>query len=108
MSVTIAGIEFANAEYDDEGDVLYLDVLGYEGGLAGAHISAEGHGVEFDEAGRVVAMTIVNVRRYLERDGVLTITLLAADLSPRELAALESPTARVSEAELAPALQSAA
>lgn len=108
MAVTIAGITFENAEYDAEGDVLYLDVDGYEGSSAGAHVSVEGHGIEFDETGRPVALTMVGVRWYLQRDGAVTITLLAEDLRPRELAALGATVARVSGAELAPALQSAA
>jgi hypothetical protein len=108
MTIMIAGTAFANAEYDALGDVLYLDVEGYEGPPAGAHASVEGHGIEFDESGRLIAMTLVGVRWHLQRDGVLTITLRAEDLRQRELAALASPTAQVSEAELAPALQSVA
>lgn len=36
MSITIAGIEFANHLYDERGDVLYVDVKGCDGG-ARAH-----------------------------------------------------------------------
>lgn len=31
MSITIAGVDFANHSYDDRGDVLYVDVAGYDG-----------------------------------------------------------------------------
>jgi len=74
MSVTIAGIEFENHEYDEHADVLYLDVEGYAGGSADAYATPEGHGVEYDESGRVIALTLVNVKRLIERGGQLTIT----------------------------------
>jgi uncharacterized protein YuzE len=74
MSMTIAGIEFENHEYDDRGDVLYVDVKGYKGTPARAYASPEGHGIEYDEDGRVIAMTLVNVSRLLDRDGELRIT----------------------------------
>ena len=76
MSVTIAGIEFEHHEYDDRGDVLYLSVDGYDAGGLPPHAKAtpEGHGVEYDEDWRVIAMTLVNVKWLLERDGELTIT----------------------------------
>jgi hypothetical protein len=76
MSITIAGIEFANHSYDERGDVLYVDVEGYNfGGLPPhAYASPEGHGIEFDEDRRVVAMTLVNFKWLIERDGELKIT----------------------------------
>ena len=76
MSVTIAGIDFAHHDYDDRGDVLYLSVDGYDAGGLPPHADAtpEGHGVEWDEQGRVIAMTLVNVRWLIERDGDLRIT----------------------------------
>lgn len=74
MSINIAGIEFDNHEYDERGDVLYADVTGYRGPSPRAYVSPEGHGIEWDEQDRVVAMTLVNVRRLIERDGDLRIT----------------------------------
>jgi len=76
MSITIAGIEFANHSYDERGDVLYVDVDGYSfGGLPPhAEASPEGHGIEWDEDWRVVAMTLVNFKWLIERDGELKIT----------------------------------
>jgi uncharacterized protein YuzE len=74
MSMTIAGIEFDNHEYDNHGDVLYVDVKGYKGPPARAYASPEGHGIEYDEDGRVVAMTLVNVGGLIDRDGELRIT----------------------------------
>lgn len=76
MSVTLAGIEFAQHHYDDRGDVLYVSVEGYDGSTFSPHADAtpEGHGIEFDEDWRVMAMTLVNVKWLLERDGELRIT----------------------------------
>jgi YD repeat-containing protein len=93
MSVTIAGIRFDHHHYDARGDVLYLSVEGYEGPPSTAYASPEGHNVEYDESGRVIAMTLVNVRWLLERNGELTITW---------------PAGRVKAAELSEALASAA
>jgi|SRR5215207_3643233 len=62
MSVTIAGIRFDHHDYDERGDVLYLSVEGYDGPPATVYASPEGHNVESDDAGRVIAMTLVNVR----------------------------------------------
>jgi uncharacterized protein YuzE len=73
--MTIAGIEFENHEYDDRGDVLYVDVKGYKGQPAArAYASPEGHGIVYDEDGRVMAMTLVNVSWLIDRDGDLRIT----------------------------------
>jgi uncharacterized protein YuzE len=92
MSVTIAGITFEHHEYDERGDVLYLSTAGYEGPVR-ACATTEGHNVEYDEAGHVIGMTLVNVRWLLDRDGELMITW---------------PAGHVRAAELAPALASAA
>jgi hypothetical protein len=93
MSVTIAGIEFQSHHYDDRGDVLYLSVEGYDAGGLPPHAEAtpEGHGVEYDDDRRVIAMTLVNVKWLLERDGELRITWpdghVSRDDPPRVLAA---------------------
>lgn len=93
MSVTIAGITFEHHEYDERGDVLYLSTAVYEGPPARAYATPEGHNVEYDGAGHVIGMTLVNVRWLLDRDGELMITW---------------PAGHVRAAELAPALASAA
>lgn len=89
MSVTIAGIDFADHEYDSRGDVLYLFSAGYNaGGLPQeAAVTAEGHGVEYDDAGRVIALTLVNVKRLIERDGELKITWPEAHVPPGAVSA---------------------
>lgn len=58
MSVTIAGTNFDHHHYDERGDVLYLSVADYQGPPATAFGTPEGHNVEYDEAGRVVGMTV--------------------------------------------------
>jgi hypothetical protein len=94
MSVTLAGIAFAHHHYDERGDVLYLSVDGYNGRTFSPHADAtpEGHGIEFDENWRVIAMTLVNLKWLLERDGELKITWPDArvthDDAPRVLAAV--------------------
>jgi uncharacterized protein YuzE len=74
MSVRIAGIEFEHCVYDERGDVPYLTVAGYEGPPAEADATSDGHGIEYDEKRKVIAMTLVNVKWLLDRDGELTIT----------------------------------
>jgi uncharacterized protein YuzE len=109
MTITIAGTHFTRCYYDSRGDVLYLNAEAWEGRSISPHVSDEGHGLEFDASGRVIAMTIVGVRWWLERDGVLKITVPPEHLTPQELAGLGGlPALRVSEADLAPALKSVA
>lgn len=75
MSVRIAGHEFAHATYDEAGDVLYLRAEGAVSGEPVTYGTPEGHAVRVDAAGRVVALTIVNARWLVERDGELAITI---------------------------------
>lgn len=76
MSVTIAGIEFEHHAYDERGDVLYLSVEGYDAGGLPPHADAtpEGHGIEWDDDWRVIAMTLVNFKWLIDRDRELRIT----------------------------------
>jgi YD repeat-containing protein len=93
MSITIAGTTFEHHHYDQRGDVLYLSVAPGEGPPAGALSTPEGHNIEYDTAGRVVGMTLTNVRWLLDRDGELTITLPAGHVSPDDLAQALQPAA---------------
>jgi hypothetical protein len=93
MSVTIAGISFKHHEYDTRGDVLYLSVDGYQGPPAKALASPEGHGLEYDASGQLIAMTLVNVRWLLDRDGELTITWPAGLVTADDLAGALAPAA---------------
>lgn len=53
----------------------------------------EGHAMDYDEAGAVIEMVLVNARFLLERDGVVTVVTIAPD--------------RIVAAQLAPALVAA-
>lgn len=86
MSVTVAGISFEHHEYDERGDVLYLSVAEHSEAPAGAFASPEGHGIEYEGNGKVVAMTLVNVRWLLDRDGALTITWPVGHVAADDLA----------------------
>jgi uncharacterized protein YuzE len=91
MTVTIAGTSFDQHEYDDRGDVLYLSV-GPAREAARTIATPEGHAIDYDDAGAVIGMVLVNVRFLLQRDGELTVTLppgrvVAADIEPALLAA---------------------
>jgi uncharacterized protein YuzE len=95
MSVTVAGIEFENHVYDEHADVLYLSVHGYDAGGLPPHAETtpEGHSIERDEHSRVIALTLVNVRWLLERDGELTITWPAGRVDADDLAGALAPPA---------------
>ncbi len=93
MSVTIAGTTFEQHHYDERGDVLYLSVARHEGPPARALSTPEGHNVEYDVEGRIVGMTLTNVRWLLDRDGQLTVTLPAGHAGPEDLAAALKPAA---------------
>jgi uncharacterized protein YuzE len=74
MTVTIAGINFDQDEYDEHGDVLYLSV-GPPREACRTIATPEGHAVDYDELGAVIGMVLVNARFLLERDGAVTITV---------------------------------
>ena len=85
-TVTIAGIEFDNVVYDREADVLYL-WAGEPRRPALDDASPEGHYLQFDASGALIAVTIVNAGYIFEREGTISITLpehriVAADLGP--------------------------
>lgn len=86
MSVKIAGIHFEHHDYDERGDVLYLTAAGREGSPKRACATPEGHGIEYDRAGKVTALTLVNARWLLDRDGELTITWPAERVQAADLA----------------------
>ncbi len=81
----VAGIRFDHHHYDARGDVLYLSIEGYEGPPATGYASPEAHNIEYDESGRVAAMTLVNVRWLLDRNGELTISWPAGRVKADEL-----------------------
>lgn len=75
MTVILAGIEFEHHHYDERGDVLYLSTAEYKDAPQPyADATPEGHAVYYDESGRVTALTLVNIKWLVERDGELKIT----------------------------------
>lgn len=96
MSVTIAGIDFEQHDYDARGDVLYLNTVLHDGSKPPfrALPTPEGHNVEYGEDGRVTSLILVNVRALLERDGELTISWPPARLAPDQLAEVLAPVGR--------------
>jgi uncharacterized protein YuzE len=73
MTVTIAGTNFDQHEYDKRGDVLYLSV-GPPREAYRTIATPEGHAIDYDESGAVIGMVLINVRFLLER--AMTITIL--------------------------------
>ena len=74
VNVKINGLVFDRANYDADGDVLYL-ARGETTKASDAALTPEGHGIRYDGEGQVIGVTIINARRLLERDGHVTITL---------------------------------
>jgi len=75
MKITIAGVTFNYHDYDSRGDTLFLGVHGPSDALpATAYETPEGHIVEYDQAGAMIAVELVNVRRALKRDGEIKLT----------------------------------
>jgi uncharacterized protein YuzE len=91
MAELIATHEVAveRANYDAEGDVLYL-TRGGDNQAAEAVLTPEGHGVRYAADATIIGVTIMNAKWLLERDGHLKIML------PHEV--------RVEADELAPAM----
>ena len=71
---TNGGIAFDDVTFDREGDVLYL-WAGTPRRPASDDASPEGHYIQFGTHGEVIAITIVNARRVLEREGKIVVTL---------------------------------
>jgi len=78
MKIKIDGLTFDRANYDADGDVLYL-ARGDPGAAADAALTPEGHGVRYGADGQILGVTVINARWLLDRDGHFTITL------PREV-----------------------
>jgi uncharacterized protein YuzE len=84
MTITIGTLSFDNVEYDADADVLYLSV-GEPRMPAESFGTPEGHNIRYDETGAVIAITIVNAKWLLDRDGEIKLTIPsrvpAADLA---------------------------
>jgi uncharacterized protein YuzE len=85
MTITIGTLSFDNVEYNADADVLYLSV-GEPRMPAESFGTPEGHNVRYDETGAVIAITIVNAKWLLDRQGEIRLTIArrvpAADLAP--------------------------
>lgn len=74
VSVQIGPLIFDHADYDTEGDVLYLHVG--EPVEAEGEETPEGHVIRFEPGTqRVVGLTLINARSLLDRDGRLIVTV---------------------------------
>lgn len=89
-TVTIAGVEFDNVVYDREADVLYLWV-GEPRRPAYDDAAPEGHYLQFDADGSLIAVTIVNARWIFEREGKIPITLPEHRIVAANLDAILTP-----------------
>jgi hypothetical protein len=88
VDIHIGPVVFDHADYDRDGDVLYLH-QGVPQPAEGEE-TPEGHVLRFAPGtDRIVGLTIVNARWLLDRDGRLVVTILekvevrAAELAPR-------------------------
>jgi len=92
VNITIGQLVFDHADYDADGDVLYLH-LGPPQPAEGEE-TPEGHVLRYAPATqRIVGLTVINARHVLDRDGRLIVTV--------------PETVEASAEELAPALQAA-
>jgi len=87
VNVRIGSVEFDHADYDAEGDVLYLHVG--EPQEAEGEETPEGHVLRFAPGThRIVGITLLGTRAILDRHGELRVTIpalvkaTADDLAP--------------------------
>jgi uncharacterized protein YuzE len=66
MSVTIATIDFDEARYDRDADVLYLSI-GDPSRAVDFDETADGHALRYDADGHLIGLTIVGARRLVEQ-----------------------------------------
>jgi uncharacterized protein YuzE len=76
--LTIGPYTFDFGHYDAEGDVLYLSI-GPEGRAVVSEETPEGHAISYDEQNRVVGIIVIGAKEYLDRDGMLAITMPVAE-----------------------------
>jgi len=87
VKVRIGPLAFDHADYDADGDVLYLHV-GAPSEAEGEE-TPEGHVLRFEPGTqRIIGLTVINARWLLDRDGLLRVTVpeiveaSAGDLAP--------------------------
>jgi uncharacterized protein YuzE len=85
MTIRIGTFSFDHVEYDADADVLYLSI-GEPRLPTESFGTPEGHNIRYDETGAVIAITLVNAKWLIERDGEIRLTIPsrvpAADLAP--------------------------
>jgi uncharacterized protein YuzE len=92
VTIHIGPLVFDHADYDPDGDILYLHVGAPQEGEG--EETPEGHVLRFAPGTqRIVGLTIINAKHVLDRDGRLVVTV--------------PETVEASADELAPALQAA-
>ncbi len=75
VDITIGLLSFDHANYDADNDVLYLHVGEPQAGEGGRE-TPEGHVVRYAPGtSRIVGLAVLGVRRGLERDGRLSVTV---------------------------------
>jgi uncharacterized protein YuzE len=72
--LAIGTLSFDNVKYDADADVLYPSV-GEARMPAESFGTPEGHNIRYDETGAVIAITIVNAKWLLDRDGEIKLTI---------------------------------
>jgi len=74
LDIHIGPLVFEHADYDAEGDILYLHVG--EPVEAEGEETSEGHVLRFERGRqRVVGLTVINARSLIDRDGRLIVTV---------------------------------
>jgi uncharacterized protein YuzE len=92
VTIHIGPLVFDHADYDPEGDVLYLHIGAPQAGEG--EETPEGHVLRFAPGTQqIVGLTIINAKHVIDRDGRLVVTV--------------PETVEASADELAPALQAA-
>ncbi len=92
MTIHIGPLVFDHADYDTDGDILYLHIGAPQPGEG--EETPDGHVLRFAPGTqRIVGLTIINAKHVLDRDGRLVVT------APE--------TVEASVDELAPALRAA-
>jgi len=87
VNIHIGPLMFDHADYDADGDVLYLHVGQPQQGEG--EETPEGHVVRFAPGTqKIVGLTIINARQVLDRDGRLIVTVPeTVEATAEELAA---------------------
>ncbi len=74
VNIHIGPLVFDHADYDPDGDVLYLHIGAPE--AAEGEETPEGHLLRFEPGTqRIVGLTVLNARWLLDRDGRLIVTV---------------------------------